>query len=165
MRRLAPRERALLAVLAWVALAVATSLALLRVSDERAAAASQAESVAAQVAALRAAGDRRAGASDALAAELVGWEQALAAERARFFREEDTDLYAVGVDLRGRLEQLGIEHDNGLTESDDIGKFEKLSVKELKSLVEAVGDRAPKEDIAIYLKLMGSEKVDQAVGA
>jgi hypothetical protein len=65
--------------------------------------------------------------------------------------------------LARALDHLGIKHDNGLTDSDDVGKFEKLSGKELKSLVKALDGVAPKEDVAVYLKFMGSQGVDEAL--
>jgi hypothetical protein len=67
--------------------------------------------------------------------------------------------------LAAALDHLGIKHDNGLTESDDVKKFEKLSAKEIKQLVQKLEGVAPREDIAVYLKFMGTEKVDDALGA
>ena len=48
--------------------------------------------------------------------------------------------------LARALDHLGIKHDNGLTDSDDLAKFEKLSVKELKNLVKALEGVAPREE-------------------
>ena len=65
--------------------------------------------------------------------------------------------------LAAALDHLGIEHEDGITESEGVSKFEKLSAKDLKALVKNLGDVAPAEDVAVYLKFMGSTKVDQAL--
>lgn len=66
--------------------------------------------------------------------------------------------------LAAALDHLGIPHDNGLTESDEVSRFEKLSRGDLKGLVEALTHVAPAEDIGIYLKFMGVSEVDEALG-
>ena len=61
------------------------------------------------------------------------------------------------------LDHLEIEHDNGLTEAEDIDeRFEKLSVKDIKDLLGKLAGPHPKEDVAIYLRFMGAQKVDEA---
>jgi hypothetical protein len=65
--------------------------------------------------------------------------------------------------LAAALDHLGIPHDNGLTESNDVSRFEKLSGKEIKQLAHKLGDVAPREDVALYLKFMGAQKVDEAL--
>ncbi len=65
--------------------------------------------------------------------------------------------------LAGALDHLGIEHNEGLTDSDDIERFEKLSEKEVKSLVSDLSSVAEVEEISIYLKYMGAKNVDKAL--
>ena len=65
--------------------------------------------------------------------------------------------------LCAALDHLGIEHENGLTESDDVEKIGKLSAKELKALVKVLEDVASKDEIGIYLKFMGAEDVDKVL--
>jgi hypothetical protein len=69
--------------------------------------------------------------------------------------------------LAATLDHLGIAHTDGLTDSDDVKKIEKLSGSELKTLVAHLQAQnvAPIEDIAIYLKYMGAEQVDEAIAA
>lgn len=66
--------------------------------------------------------------------------------------------------LAAALDHLKIPHNDGLTESTDLDKVTELSGRALKELVAAVSQRAPKEDIAIYLKYLGCKDVDAAVG-
>ena len=66
--------------------------------------------------------------------------------------------------LAAALDHLGIEHENGLTESDEIKKFEKLGKREVKALVEKLEPHAPREDIGVYLKFMGVKDVDAKLG-
>lgn len=63
--------------------------------------------------------------------------------------------------LAGALDHLGIENDNGLTESDDINRFEKLSKKDVKTLLEKLAPHAAAEDVIVYLKFMGVPEVDK----
>ena len=63
--------------------------------------------------------------------------------------------------LAAALTHLGIPHKEGLTESNDIEKFEKLSSREAKTLVEKLGPVAPREDVLLYLKFMGVPKVHE----
>lgn len=61
------------------------------------------------------------------------------------------------------LDFMGIDNDDGLTESEDISRFEKVKGGELKKLIQALSEVAPPEDIAVYLKFMGVPKVDSAL--
>jgi len=63
------------------------------------------------------------------------------------------------------LDHLGVEHEDGLTESDEIARFEKLSPKDLKKLGEDLAKDSPREDVMLYLKFMGAKKVDETLGA
>ena len=65
--------------------------------------------------------------------------------------------------LAGALDHLGIEHNGGLTDSDDIERFEKLSEKEVKALASGLSDIADIDEISIYLKYMGAKNVDTAL--
>ncbi len=65
--------------------------------------------------------------------------------------------------LAGALDHLGIEHNEGLTDSDDIERFEKLSEQEVKSLVTNLSSVAEADEISIYLKYMGAKNVDKAL--
>jgi hypothetical protein len=65
--------------------------------------------------------------------------------------------------LAAALDHLGIPHQDGLTESNDVQKFEKLSAKEIKQLAQKLEAVAPREDVAVYLKFMGAAKVDEAL--
>ncbi len=64
--------------------------------------------------------------------------------------------------LAAALDHLKIAHDNGLTESDDVDRFEKLSAAELKEMVKTLSKVAPADEIKAYLKYMGAENVDAA---
>jgi hypothetical protein len=66
--------------------------------------------------------------------------------------------------LAAALDHLKIAHDNGLTESDDVDRFEKLEKAEVKALVTALKAVAPADEIAAYLKYMGAQHVDDAIG-
>ena len=66
--------------------------------------------------------------------------------------------------LAKALDHLGIAHQNGLTESDDVKKFESLSQKELRALAQALEGVAPRDEVALYLKFMGAVDVDKALG-
>jgi hypothetical protein len=62
------------------------------------------------------------------------------------------------------LDHLEIKHENGLTEAEDIDeRFEKLAVKDLKALIDKLGETHPKEDVGLYLRFMGAQKVDEAL--
>ncbi len=65
--------------------------------------------------------------------------------------------------LAAALDHLGIEHDNGLTSSDDVQKIEKLSAKEVRALAQALESKANKDDIVLYLKFMGAPEVEAAL--
>jgi len=81
--------------------------------------------------------------------------------------EEILRVYLLGRRemLAAALDHLGIEHDQGLTESDDVEKFATLKGKEVEKLVTELQGTAPSEDIALYLKYMGTDlkQVDKAV--
>jgi hypothetical protein len=66
--------------------------------------------------------------------------------------------------LAAALDHLGIKHDNGLTESDEVKKFEKLSGGDIKTLVKKLEGVAPKDEIAIYLRFMGAPAVEKVLG-
>ena len=57
--------------------------------------------------------------------------------------------------LAAALDYLEVPHDNGLTDSDDVAKIEKLSKREVSTLLAKLESVAGKEDAAIYLKFMG----------
>ena len=57
--------------------------------------------------------------------------------------------------LGAALDHLGIEHDNGLTESDDLSKFEKLSKRDVAKMIQVLEPHAAAEDVTVYLKFMG----------
>ena len=61
------------------------------------------------------------------------------------------------------LDHLGIEHNEGLTDSEDVAKFEKLSSKELKALAALLKEVAPVEEVGIYLRYMGAPGVDKVL--
>ncbi|OGQ77491.1 MAG: hypothetical protein A2289_15070 [Deltaproteobacteria bacterium RIFOXYA12_FULL_58_15] len=63
--------------------------------------------------------------------------------------------------LAAALDHLGIEHEDGLTTSDDLNKFEKLGKKEIQALLGELEAHGSREDAVIYLKFMGTENVDQ----
>lgn len=65
--------------------------------------------------------------------------------------------------LGAALDHLGIPHTDGLTDSDDVQKIEKLAGGDLKALAAKLTEIAPKEDVVVYLKFMGAEKVDETL--
>jgi hypothetical protein len=65
--------------------------------------------------------------------------------------------------LARALDHLGIAHNNGLTESDDVSKFEKLSAKDVRTLVDTLAAVAPRDEAVLYLKFMGTPDVDKAI--
>jgi hypothetical protein len=67
--------------------------------------------------------------------------------------------------LVATLDHLGIAHQDGLTDSDDVKKLETLSGSDLKALVAKLKDVAAADDIALYLKFMGAPGVDEALAA
>lgn len=67
--------------------------------------------------------------------------------------------------LAAALDHLNIPHKDGLTDSDDVNRIEKLSAKELTGLVAKLRDVAPADEIAVYLKFMGAQGVDEALKA
>lgn len=58
--------------------------------------------------------------------------------------------------LAAALDHLGIPHDKGLTESDDVARIEKLPPAELKALYEKLCTEAPADEVALYLRFMGA---------
>jgi hypothetical protein len=66
--------------------------------------------------------------------------------------------------LAAALDHLGIEHNSGLTESDDIKKFEGLSGGEIKALVKKLDGIAAKDEVALYLRFMGAPAVEKVLG-
>ena len=67
--------------------------------------------------------------------------------------------------LGAALDHLGIAHQNGLTDSDDVKKIEKLSKRELRDLAKKLEQHGDALDIAVYLKFMGAKDVDAAVAS
>lgn len=69
--------------------------------------------------------------------------------------------------LVAALDHLKIAHNDGLTDSHEVEKIQKLNAAELTQLVLHLqtNNVAPVEDIAIYLKFMGAQKVDEAIAA
>jgi len=65
--------------------------------------------------------------------------------------------------LIAALDHLDIEHFDGLTDSEDVERFEKLNTKELKVLVGILKGVAPVDEVEIYLRYMGSKNVEQAL--
>ena len=59
--------------------------------------------------------------------------------------------------LAAALDHLKIPHDNGLTDSDDVSRIEKLPKDELKTLYTTLAETSPKEDAALYLRFMGAD--------
>jgi hypothetical protein len=64
--------------------------------------------------------------------------------------------------LAAALDHLKIAHDNGLTESDDVDRFAKLSAAEVKDMVKTLTKVAPADEVQAYVKFMGAEHVDGA---
>ena len=67
--------------------------------------------------------------------------------------------------LAAALDHLKIPHQEGLTDSDDVARIEKLGGAELAALVAKLRTVAPVADVRIYLLFMGAEGVDEAVAA
>jgi hypothetical protein len=61
------------------------------------------------------------------------------------------------------LDHLGIENDNGLTDSDEVSKIADLDKGSLKKLAAELKDVAQPEDISVYLKFMGAQDVEAAL--
>ncbi len=59
------------------------------------------------------------------------------------------------------LDHLGIENDEGLTESDDVDKIKDLKGKELKKLCDVMVEKHSKDDVLLYLRFMGATKVEE----
>lgn len=65
--------------------------------------------------------------------------------------------------LAKALDHLSIPHKDGLTESDDVKKFEKLSAKDIRGLVDALAQVSPRDEAVLYVKFMGASGVDEAL--
>jgi hypothetical protein len=61
------------------------------------------------------------------------------------------------------LDHLGIPHKDGLTDSDEVNKFEKLSAKEIRTLLDVLNGVAPRDEAVMYLRFMGAPDVDKAL--
>lgn len=61
--------------------------------------------------------------------------------------------------LAAALDHLKIAHENGLTDSDDVDRFETLDAGEVKSLTSALNAVAPEDEVRAYLKYMGTKNV------
>jgi hypothetical protein len=55
------------------------------------------------------------------------------------------------------LDHLGIAHNNGLTDSDDVAKFAELKGKAAQDLLAKLAAVSSHEDAALYLRFMGAE--------
>lgn len=64
--------------------------------------------------------------------------------------------------LAAALDHLGIEHDDGLTESAEVEKFGSLNARDTKKLVEVLDPVASRDDIRLYLEFMGNKAVAEA---
>ena len=90
-----------------------------------------------------------------------------AAELLRVLRERDDEELAEEVlrtwlltkraMLAAALDHLNIPHDNGLTDSDDVSRIEKLPSDELKALYQSLVAQSPKDDASLYLRFMGAQ--------
>lgn len=65
--------------------------------------------------------------------------------------------------LAKALDHLAIPHKDGLTDSDDVSKFEQLNAEQIRALVKDLTLVAPPHEICIYLKFMGAPSVDEAL--
>lgn len=61
--------------------------------------------------------------------------------------------------LATAMDHLEIEHESGLTESDEVDKIKEMKGKELEALCQSLLAKYPKEDVELYLRFMGSEKI------
>ncbi len=58
--------------------------------------------------------------------------------------------------LAAALDHLGIEHNEGLTDSDEVKRFEELKGKDVKAMVKALKAVSDDEaDVSAYLRFMG----------
>ena len=65
--------------------------------------------------------------------------------------------------LAKALEHLAIPHNDGLTDSDDVTKFEQLTAEQTRMLAKDLTEVATPHEIRIYLKFMGVPCVDEAL--
>lgn len=99
--------------------------------------------------------------------------EARTAELFRVLQERDDDQLAEEIlrsyfltkraMLAKALDHLGIAHQDGLTDSDEVSKFEKLSSKEIRGIAAELAAVAPADEIRAYLKFMGAPDVDKAL--
>ena len=66
--------------------------------------------------------------------------------------------------LASALDHLGIEHEAGLTDSEDVKKIADMGAPELRKLVASLRERATDDDIALYLEFMDAKNVAEAMG-
>ncbi len=66
--------------------------------------------------------------------------------------------------LIAALDHLEIPHQQGLTDSEEIRKLEKLSAGDMRALAKALEGVAPRDEVCVYLKFMGAKDVDRALG-
>lgn len=87
----------------------------------------------------------------------VALHDALLAEEDEEMVEELLRTWLLGKRelLSAALDHLEIDHNEGLTESDDVKKFEELKGKPLKDLLKKLDAVAPPEDVRAYLRFMG----------
>jgi hypothetical protein len=58
--------------------------------------------------------------------------------------------------LGAALDHMGIAHQDGLTDSEDVQAIAKLSAAKLQALVEVLCANAPRWEVEAYLKFMGA---------
>ena len=61
------------------------------------------------------------------------------------------------------LDHLGIEHQNGLTESEEVSKIADLDAAALAALASDLSEVAARDDVRLYLMFMGASGVDAAL--
>lgn len=65
--------------------------------------------------------------------------------------------------LGAALDHLGIAHQEGLTDSDEVSRIEKLTAAERAALVAALMPVAPADDVQLYLNFMGAPEAAAGV--
>lgn len=63
--------------------------------------------------------------------------------------------------LVAALDFLKVPHSDGLTESDELSKVEKLEGRELEALIAACEKAAPRDEVIVYLRYMGCAAADK----
>jgi hypothetical protein len=106
---------------------------------------------------------RKPGAKNALRAQALF--DVLQATTDDEMSEEILRVWLLGMRpmLGKALDHLGIENDNGLTDSDDVSKIADLDKGALKKLAAELKDTADPDDISVYLKFMGAKDVEAAL--